>query len=48
MFVTKDDEMVETFLLDRLNESLGKGDQIRRSDRSSLGFDLVLFRTIHD
>ena len=29
VFVAKDDEMVEKFLLDRLNESLGKGDQVR-------------------
>ena len=48
VFVAKDDEMVETFLLDRLNESLGKGDHVRRSDRSSLGFDLFLFKTIHE
>ncbi len=48
VFVAKDDEMVETFLLDRLNESLGKGDQVRRSDRSSLGFDLSFSKPSHE
>ncbi len=48
VFVAKNDEMVETFLLDRLNESFGKGDHVRRSDRSSLGFDFSLFKCVHE
>jgi hypothetical protein len=48
VFVAKDDEMVETFLLDRLNESLGKGDHIGRSDRSSLGFDSSILEGIQE
>jgi hypothetical protein len=39
VFVAKTDERIEAFLLDRLNESLGKGDHVRRPDRSSLGFE---------
>jgi hypothetical protein len=48
VFVAKDDEMVETFLLDRLNESLGKGDHVRSSDRSSLGFDPSILEGIQE
>ena len=48
VFVAKNDEMVETFLLDRLNESFGKGDHVRGSDRSSLGFDFSLFKYIDE
>lgn len=48
VFVAKDDEMVETFLLDRWHESLGKGDHVRRSDRSSLGFDPSILEGIQD
>jgi hypothetical protein len=39
MSAAKDDEMLETFLLDRLHESFGECDHIGRSDRSSLGFE---------
>jgi len=35
VFVAKDDEMVETFLLDRWHESVSECDPIGRSDRSS-------------
>ena len=48
MFAAKDDEMIETFLLDRLHESFGEYDHVRRSDRSSLGFDLSIFEGIHE
>jgi hypothetical protein len=44
VFVAKNDEMVETFLLDRLHESFSKGDHVRRSDWSSLGFDFFPFQ----
>lgn len=48
VLATKDDEMIKTFLLDRLNESFGECDHVRRSDRSSLGFDLPCFKGIHE
>ena len=35
MSAAKDDEMIETFLLDRLHESFGECDHIGRSDRNS-------------
>jgi hypothetical protein len=44
VFVAKNDEMVETFLLDRLHESFSKGDHVRRSDWSSLGLDFFPFQ----
>ncbi len=39
VFVAKNDEMVETFLLDRLNESFGKGDHVR--DRIGVRWVLI-------
>jgi hypothetical protein len=48
VFVAKDDEMVETFLLDRLNESVSECDHVRRSDRSSLGFDSSILEGIQE
>lgn len=42
--VTKDDEVIEAFLLDRLDKSLGKGDHVRRANRCSLCLDLALFQ----
>jgi hypothetical protein len=44
MSAAKDDEMIETFLLDRLRESFGECDHVRRSDRRSLGFDLSILK----
>ncbi len=48
MFAAKDDEMVETFLLNHLHESFGECDHIRRSDWSSLRFDFSIFEGIHE
>jgi hypothetical protein len=48
MSAAKDDEMIETFVLDRLHESFGECDHIGISDRSSLGFDLFIFEGIQE
>ena len=48
VFVAKDDERIETFLLDRWHESIGECDQVRRSDRSSLGFDPSILEGIQE
>ena len=44
VLVSKDDEMIETFLLDRLDEPFGEGDHVRRTDRRPLCLNLSLFQ----
>jgi hypothetical protein len=48
MSAAKDDEMIETFLLDRLNESFGECEPTGRSDRSALGFDSSILEGIQE
>jgi hypothetical protein len=44
MLVTEDDEVIKAFLLDRLDESFGVGDHIRRANQCSLHLDLSLLQ----
>ena len=46
VLVAKDDKMIQTCLLNRLNESLDEGYRIRRSNGGTMRLDLGLFEHV--